>query len=132
MNSVTNSVEALDPQILVRQLNATFPGIGARLVDHELAQQPGVCVHGLAMMPDGLPVFSDLFADQLEYDGTLHTGFEAWLEMRGWYVEPYDGDRLDLVRIADADGCMQGWAEAWAAAPRAPVDFSNPEMELPF
>lgn len=105
-----------DAAALVKELNATFPGIHARLKPYEKSRPDaiGVCVSGLALMPDELPVFTDSPEDAPEYDGTLHTAFEAWCEARGWYVEVYDSEHLyiepmfDVFSMADASMASEG------------------------
>lgn len=108
---------AIDPLVLIGQLNSTFPGIWARLLEREAGLPPNVQVLGYALMPDGYPIFSEIFCDQPEYDGALHEGFSAWLELRGWYVEPYDAARLDLYRISEAEEAMDDYRAAVASVP---------------
>lgn len=104
--------KAIAKAALIADLNASFPGIAARPAP-AIHGSGAISVCGLALMPDGLPIFSDLYTDSPEYDGSLHTAFSAWCEARGWYVEPYDGERLDLVPIADAISAVNAWASAW-------------------
>lgn len=87
---------AADVAALVKELNATFPGIRARPKPYEKSRPGaiGVCVSGSTLLPDELPIFTENPGDALEYDGTLHTAFEAWCEARGWYVEVYDSEHL--------------------------------------
>ena len=89
-------------EALLADLRATFPGLPARPV-----REFGVRIfhHGVwtgdscAVMPDGLPVF-DQHGCEDGYDGGIHEAFTAWLELRGWYIENYDGATFLIIPIA--------------------------------
>ncbi len=53
------------------------------------------------VMPDGEPMFSDLANGCDGYNGPIHTGFEAWLAARGWWVENYDAGTYFLLPETD-------------------------------
>ena len=67
-------------------------------------------------MPDGLRIFDNISAlagdDAPDYDGTVHAGFVAWLDARGWYVERYDG--LTYFLVPDR-GAPDAWPRQEAA-----------------
>jgi hypothetical protein len=86
---------------LIADLVATFPGIHARPLREFGAAgfDQGVWTGGEALMPDGLPIFSPLMQGEDTHDGGVHTGFTAWLEARGWYLENYDGGTYMIVPL---------------------------------
>jgi len=85
---------------MIADLKATFPGIHARpLADFIPDWGQGVWSGGEALMPDGLPIFRYYYTDSDEYEGTVHVGFLAWLERRGWYSEAYDYGTHFLIPI---------------------------------
>lgn len=95
----------MSEETLIADLLATFPGIHARPLREFGAKgwTHGVWTGGEARMPDGLPVFSDIAYADDTYDGGVHTGFSAWLEARGWYLERYDELAFFIVTIASAE-----------------------------
>lgn len=92
-------------EALLRDLLATYPGIHARPLQEFGAQgfDYGVWSGGEAEMPDGLPIFTTLMYGEPTHDGGVHTGFLAWLELRGWYVENYDGETYMIVPLQSVD-----------------------------
>lgn len=89
-----------EPELLA-DLLATYPGIHARPLREFGAAgwEHGVWTGGDALMPDGLPIFSTLMQGEETHDGGVHTGFTAWLEARGWYLECYDGGTYFIVPL---------------------------------
>lgn len=89
---------------LIADLKSAFPGLhirplrefGASGFDH------GVCtgMDGAAQFSDGTPLFLTVPSEEDGYDGGIHTGFSAWLDARGWYIENYDGETLFIVPTA--------------------------------
>lgn len=75
-------LQLLCPGILAKPLSEFAPG----LPDGIWTGQDGRHV-----MPDGLPMFCSFANGSEGYTGPLHTGFEEWLSLRGWWVEAYDG-----------------------------------------
>ena len=91
---------------LIADLRATFPGLPARPV-REFGLRG--FDHGVwtgndgAVMPDGEPIFDCLQLGLVDgYDGGIHEAFTAWLELRGWYIENYDGATFLIIPIAQA------------------------------
>ena len=89
---------------LFADLRATFPSLPARPV-----REFGLRAfdHGVwtgidgAVMPDGLPIFDSMqHGFDGGYDGGIHEAFTAWLELRGWYIENYDGATFLIIPIA--------------------------------
>ena len=81
-------------------LRRLCPGIWARTL-HEFSpiDTEGIWtgIDGAHVMPDDLPMFCS-FANGCDgYNGPVHTGFEAWLAARGWWVENYDGATFFLL-----------------------------------
>lgn len=96
---------------LLRELLATFPGLfvtafpfrnagGYAQMQEMIAAREGFC------MPDGLPFF-DYFCEIEMCTHAVHPALDAWLAMRGWYLERYD--------------------EAWYLPSRMPTDEDRAE-----
>lgn len=94
---------------MMAELSITFPAMRIRPLrefgrDYACAEGVWTYEDVAHVMPDGLPMFcslSDGGDDFPEYDGTVHIGFTAWLDARGWYAERYDGGTYFLLRDAD-------------------------------
>lgn len=89
---------------LIADLKAAYPKLFVRPLAEFGAQgwTEGVWTGGEALMPDGLPIFTGIHNDCDEYDGFVHAGFAAWLESRGWYIEPYDAGTFFIVSAESA------------------------------
>lgn len=89
-------MQALTYDAMRADLAATFPGIWMRPL-REFGEQ-WKDVEGIwtgaedeVLMPDGWPIFERLCCpDPDYYDGTVHHGFIAWLDARGWAYDQYD------------------------------------------
>jgi len=105
---------------LISELRATFPGLrcGPLSQDAVPGFDHGCNVGGETCMPDGYAIFSGLVCSDPDiYNGDVHRGFEKWLELRGWYVEPYDYVSYLVVPIAQLDAMAADWNAAVAAQP---------------
>ena len=91
---------------LMADLKATFPALWFRPLREfgkDYANMIGVWTGGSGDMPDGLPIFNELeHGCEEEWDGHVHKGFTAWLELRGWYTETYDAGTYFVIPIAYA------------------------------
>lgn len=89
---------------LIADLQSSFPGLSVRPLREFGADgfDYGVWtgVDSAARFADGSPLFVSPCFCADEYDGGIHTGFSAWLDARGWYIENYDGATLFIVPIA--------------------------------
>lgn len=76
---------------LIADIRVTFPTIRAAMREECVSKLSTWMIGGesSAVMPDGLPVFTDCL-DAETHDGGVHTGFIMWLESRGWYLERHD------------------------------------------
>lgn len=75
---------------LMQDISATFPVIQRQLREGCLRGESVWMISNFeADMPDGLPVFRD-GSDDETYSCAVHTGFDAWLNARGWYLERED------------------------------------------
>ena len=93
---------ALTTDQLMTELTITFPSLWKRRLSEfgaSYAGQAGVWTgQGTPhQMPDGSPIVFDLADGEPPYNGTVHEGFESWLDARGWYCERYDGDTYFLL-----------------------------------
>ncbi len=92
---------ASDEIALIAELQATFPG--SRPVSLRTWQghtdSIGVVVCGEAEVAPGQPIGPYRYVDMPEYNGLIHTGFEAWLEARGWYAEVYEYGTLWILPL---------------------------------
>ena len=78
---------------LIADLKSAFPGLhirplrefGASGFDHGV----WTGMDGAAQFSDGTPLFLTVPSEEDGYDGGIHTGFSAWLDARGWYIENY-------------------------------------------
>ncbi|MFM0020895.1 hypothetical protein [Paraburkholderia azotifigens] len=77
-------------QQLMQDLTATFPGLRAEVNYPFSTELVGLALKAdtSVLMPDGQPIFDD-FGCERDHDNGVHVGFHAWLERRGWYIEPY-------------------------------------------
>lgn len=94
-----------DENTLLADVLATFPGIFARPLRQfspRYAEAVGLWLAGENNMPDGLPMFSTFLHDCDTHDCFVHKGFLAWLELRGWYIEAYDGATFLAFPIDDS------------------------------
>ncbi len=76
---------------LIADIRATFPTIRTVMREECISKLSTWMVGGESsvVMPDGLPIFSD-HLDPETHDEGVHTGFNAWIESRGWYLERHD------------------------------------------
>ncbi|MGW8306352.1 MAG: hypothetical protein ACWGIK_11095 [Achromobacter pulmonis] len=95
-------MQALTYDAMRADLAATFPGLWMRPL-REFGEQ-WEDVEGIwtgaedeVLMPDGMPIFETVSPDPDDYDGTVHLGFIAWLDARGWSWDRYDGSTYFLV-----------------------------------
>lgn len=75
---------------LMQDIKATFPGFHVE-IDYPFSNElVGIAIKAdtSVLMPDGMPVFDD-YGPEHSYDDGVHSGFSAWLDRRGYYVEPY-------------------------------------------
>lgn len=85
---------------MLTELRRLCPGIRARPAREFAPYYPeGIWtgLDGAHVMPDGLPMFCSFANGSDGYNGPIHTGFEAWLAARGWWVESYDGATFLLL-----------------------------------
>lgn len=109
---MTNKTYA-DEAALIADLNNTFPG--ARAVSlgkwSSNPEQTGAVVCGEAEIEPSYSIGLYWPIDDDAYNGSVHKGFEAWCEARGWYVETYDYGTLWVVPLPS-----QEELDAWGAA----------------
>ena len=77
---------------LIADIRVTFPTIRAAMREECISKLSTWMIGGesSAVMPDGLPVFSDWQHYSETHDGGVHCAFASWLEFRGWYLERHD------------------------------------------
>lgn len=90
---------------LISELKSTFPGFHARPLSEygpEYKGRTGVWSgkDGEVFFADGTPVFHAV--NSPAYESGVHVWLHDWLEMRGWYVEDYDGATIFIVTIESA------------------------------
>lgn len=91
---------------MLAELAVTFPGLFARpLEDFTRSYGEGrnwiQAADGGGASIAGEPIFCSWANGEEPYDGSLHKGFIAWLEQRGWGHENYDGATYVLLPLAD-------------------------------
>ena len=104
---------------LISELKLTFQGLHVRPVSefgNDFQNCIGVWTGGPGDMPDGLPIFNSLGYSEAEYTGSVHVGFEKWLEDRGWYTENYDGATHLIFPIQYARDVLDEYAK-WYERP---------------
>ena len=93
---------------MLRELAITFPTLWARpLADfaEDMADSPGLWTGaGIGRMQDGDPIINPLADGEGPYNGSMHGGFEAWLYVRGWSWQNYDGDAFFLLPLSTFAG----------------------------
>lgn len=103
-------MKPITTEAMLADLSSSFPALWKRPLREfgkpglEMARGEGVWTgqdtgHD---MPDGSPIFNDLANGDDDYDGTVHLGFLAWLNARGWYCENYDGATYFLIPDLEA------------------------------
>ena len=112
-----------DEAQLISELLTTFPGLHVRpAAEWSPMYGCGVWIGGdTVVMPDGLPIFTDLTGQADEYDGFLHTGFEAWVALRGWYIESVDPFTHIVLPDPVIARSVDQLHNAWFAKPCAPL-----------
>lgn len=90
-----------DEAALIAALNATFPGARAVSLRKWSAnsEQIGAVVCGEAEIEPGYCIGPYIPLGGEAYNGSVHRGFEAWCEDRGWYVETYEYGTLWVVPL---------------------------------
>lgn len=100
------SKELPSESTLIAELTLLCPELHVRPIrefGRDYKDWTGVWTGGPGNMPDGLQIFNSLIHTTDEgYDGGVHEGFTQWLELRGWYIENYDGQTMFIVPIAYA------------------------------
>jgi hypothetical protein len=113
--SMAATTTTLSEAAMLRDLRATFPMLWMRPLrdfSNVYAETAGVWTgqDSAHVMPDGLPIFSDLAGGVDAGDDVVHPAFQAWLQRRGWTADRYDGTTWLLVPERhfdlDSDG---GW-----------------------
>lgn len=103
---------------LLADMKATFPGIFARPLREfgtQYRSEEGVWTGGDNIrMPDGVRIFGD-YDNPATGEFGIHTGFEKWLENRGWYIESYDVLTHLIVRLPTAEDVERRKQECIAA-----------------
>ena len=91
---------------MLGDLRATFPLLWTKPLRNFGAayrQREGVWTGRCGtVMPDGLPIFATVAIPEPQYNGAIHEAFEEWLDIRGWYVETFDGETHHLLPARDA------------------------------
>lgn len=99
------TIESITQQQMLIDLSASFPALVKRPLAEFGADYAGkdgfwVTEQGQPMMPDSdesLFNWSGGAVDDPTYNGFMHTGFEAWLQARGWAWDCYDIGTIFLV-----------------------------------
>lgn len=120
-----------DEAALIADLNATFPGAMARSL-RTWSGDPmfiGAVVCGEAEIEEGYAIGPYSPPADPAYNGCTHSGFEAWCELRGWYVEVHDYGTLFVVPLP-SEAQQAEWEIMCAAFVRG--QNAGNEIELPF
>ncbi|WP_288898759.1 hypothetical protein [uncultured Delftia sp.] len=91
----------IDEAALIADLNASFPGARAKSLRDWSgnSEQIGAVVCGEAEIEPGYCIGPYNPLDDEAYNGSVHRGFEAWCEVRGWCVETYEFGTLWVVPL---------------------------------
>lgn len=118
---------------LIKDIQITFPAIKAQLRESCIGECKVwmIGAEQSAVMPDGLSIFGGGW-DDIEagtHDGGIHTGFAAWLENRGFYLENEDGFWHTPCPLPTEQELME-WATQ--AARKAPIPVFQHGDPCPF